>query len=97
MRPSHLPRQASIGMFWTGASSALVFLASCATEPPPRPVRLDPAHPTAAEARPLETSNIKPTALESPPAEPIPPPATPEKEPPKDEGAHQHEHGGGAP
>jgi hypothetical protein len=96
MRPSHVPKQASLGAFWTCVSSALVFVASCATEPPPRPVLLDPANPTAAEAIPLETTNVKPTALEAPPPEPAAPPASPEKAPPKDEGAHQHEHGGGS-
>jgi hypothetical protein len=85
MRPSHVQMQASIG-------SLLLFVASCATEPPPRPVRVDPANPTAAEASPLETTNIKPTALEPPPPEPAPP----EKAPSNDEGGHQHEHGGGA-
>jgi hypothetical protein len=89
MRPSHLARQASIGTF-------LLFVASCATEPPPRPVRIDPANPTAAEASPLETTNIKPTALEPPPPEPAAPTAPPENAPPEDDGGHQHQHGGGA-
>ena len=91
MRPSQVARQASIGTF-------LLFVASCATEPPPRPVRLDPANPSAAEAKPLETSNLKPIALEPPPPEPAAPPAaSPEKAQPKEEGGHQHDHGGGSP
>jgi hypothetical protein len=89
MHPSHFARQASIGTF-------LLFVASCATEPPPRPVRIDPANPTAAEASPLETTNNKPTALEPPPPEPAAPTAPPENAPPKDDGGHQHQHGGGS-
>jgi hypothetical protein len=80
-----------------GAASALAFVASCASEPPPRPVRIDPANPSAPESRPLETTSIKPMALEPPPPEPAATPAAPEKPPAKDEAGHQHDHGGGSP
>jgi hypothetical protein len=54
-----------------------VFLAhaACATDPPPRAAQIDPANPSAAEARPLEVSHSTPAALkEEPTAEtPAPP------------------------
>jgi hypothetical protein len=84
-------------------AGAALLASSCAAEPPPRPVRLDPANPGAPESRPLETS--APGAAEhaghrpaaAPPAarqEPVPEGGTdggPEHE-------HQHAHGaGGSP
>jgi hypothetical protein len=38
------------------AVAALV--AACATEPPPRPVRLDPSNPAAAESLPLTAGSL---------------------------------------
>jgi Heavy metal binding domain len=46
----------------------LVATGACATEPPPRPVKLDPSNPQAAESPPLSVG-----ALNQPP----PPAATP--------------------
>lgn len=51
----------------------LVAVAACATEPPPRPTKLDPSNPQAAESPPLSVG-----ALNQPPppaAPPAPPPA----------------------
>jgi hypothetical protein len=42
--------------------SFLVTTAACATEPPPRPTRLDPSNPAAAESPPLSVG-----ALSQPP------------------------------
>jgi hypothetical protein len=42
----------------------LVAIGACATEPPPRPVKLDPSNPEAAESRPLGVG-----ALNQPPAQ----------------------------
>jgi len=39
--------------------AALTFLASaCATEPPPRPVPLDPSNPAAPESAPLDAGSL---------------------------------------
>ena len=46
---------------------AFLALAACATDPPPRPARLDPANPSAAEARPLEVSRATPAILKEEP------------------------------
>jgi len=46
-----------------GITSVLMH-ASCATEPPPRVARLDPANPGAPESRPLEVSAINGSAPE---------------------------------
>jgi heavy metal-binding protein len=62
---------------------AALLAVACATEPPPRPVALDPANPAAAEgAAPTMTA-----LAESPAPVPVagPPPAGDE---------HQHHHGG---
>jgi hypothetical protein len=69
-------------------AGAALLASSCATEPPPRPVRLDPANPSAPESRPLETTASRPgTPLDDKPSHPT-----------EAKAEHQHEHGaGGAP
>src|SRR5450432_3667194 len=39
-------------------------LAACATDPAPRAIQIDPANPSAAEARPLEVSHSTPAILQ---------------------------------
>jgi hypothetical protein len=56
--------------------TAFLALAACATDPPPRAAQIDPANPSATEARPLEVSHSTPAALkEEPTAETPAPPA----------------------
>lgn len=52
---------------------ALVAGAACATEPPPRPVQLDPSNPSAPESAPLSSGALAPA-----PSAPAPPPASSE-------------------
>jgi hypothetical protein len=95
MRSSGIEKQASRSIRPAGATSALVCLlslASCATEPPPRPVRLDPANPAAAESKPLDTTVVQ---MPPPPAEPASaPPAVPNAPAAEEHGgSHEHDHG----
>ena len=51
----------------------LVGLGTCATEPPPRPVKLDPSNPEAAESPPLSLGALnQPPAPTTTPTEPTP-------------------------
>lgn len=43
--------------------AAFLALAACATDPPPKAVQIDPANPSAPEARPLEISHSTPAIL----------------------------------
>ncbi len=61
------------GTFVVGLALAM----SCASQPPPRPVAVDPSNPSAPEAPPLETSNV---------LAPVPSP-TPEAHPAQPDGA----------
>jgi hypothetical protein len=61
MRLSH--KQISLGI----VSSVVMFAGACATEPPPRPVALDPSHPAAAESAPASITSLAQAA--TPPAE----------------------------
>ena len=69
----------------------------CASEPKPRPTRLDPANPSAPEAPPLVVDSLHdgagaqaaPPAVDERPV--VPPPATPAAV-----AEHGHEHGAGA-
>ena len=47
--------------------TAFLALAACATDPPPRAAEIDPANPSAAEARPLEVSHSTPATLKEEP------------------------------
>jgi len=51
-----------------GMASPMALAASCATEPPPRAARLDPANPGAPESTPLEVSGANSHAPELEPA-----------------------------
>jgi len=87
MRSSGIEKRASRLIRRGGVAGALVFassLASCATEPPPRPVKLDPANSSAPESKPLETTTI----------EPMPPPGEPASAPPVAPAPATDEHGG---
>lgn len=55
-------------------AAALIAGADCATEPPPRPVQLDPSSPSAPESAPLSAGSLAPT-----PSPAAPPPAPPEE------------------
>jgi hypothetical protein len=45
----------------TGALAGLVaFVGSCATDPPPRPLALDPSNPAAAESPPVAVASLAP-------------------------------------
>ncbi len=60
---------------WGMTALLALALAACATDPPPRAAQIDPANPSAPEARPLEVSASRPATLtERPGAET---PATP--------------------
>ena len=69
--------------------SACLLVGACASEPLPRPARIDPANPAAAESPPLAVNALAgggPALEASPPAaEPAEPPA-----PPAAHGEHQH-------
>jgi hypothetical protein len=52
---------------------ALLAFATCATDPPPRAAQIDPANPSAPEARPLEVSHSTPAILRERPEAPAPP------------------------
>jgi hypothetical protein len=39
-------------------ASLIVFVSACATEPPPRPVALDPSNPAAPESAPLDAGSL---------------------------------------
>ena len=71
--------------------SACLLVGACASEPTPRPARLDPANPAAAESPALAVNAFAGggTALEASAAAPAEPPA-----PATAPGDHQH---GGAP
>jgi len=47
--------------------TAFLALAACATDPAPKAARIDPANPSAAEARPLEVSHSTPAVLKEEP------------------------------
>jgi len=59
----------------------LVAMGACATEPPPRPVKLDPSNPQAAEAPPLTVGALNPPP--APAATPAPPTPAPDEGAPK--------------
>jgi hypothetical protein len=69
----------------TVIASAALLASSCATEPPPKPVHLDPANPSAPESRPLETTAPRPGT---------PPEAKP-SQPTEGKAEHQHQQGAG--
>lgn len=56
----------------------LLAMGACATEPPPRPVKLDPSNPQAAESPPLSVGTLNESAA---PASTAPPAPTPEPAP----------------
>ena len=77
----------------TLALATSLLLGACASEPTPRPARLDPANPAAAESPPLAISAL---AGGGPALEASPPPAAP-AEPPAPAAAHgEHQHSGAA-
>ena len=53
----------------------LLTSAACATEPPPRPVQLDPSNPSASESAPLSAGSLAPAPI------PTPPPPAPSEAP----------------
>ena len=77
----------------TLALATSLLLGACASEPTPRPARLDPANPAAAESPALAVNSF---AGGGPALEASPPPAEP-AEPPAPGPAHsEHQHGGPA-
>ena len=76
------------------ALAGSLLLGACASEPPPRPARIDPSNPAAAESPPLAVNALAGTG--APALEPAPPSAEP-PEPSAAQGAHaEHQHGGPA-
>jgi len=73
--------------------SACLLVGACASEPTPRPVRLDPANPAAAASPALAVGSLTGGG----PALDASPPAVEPAEPPAPTGAHgEHPHGGAA-
>ena len=71
----------------TGLMSRLLFTvtlltgAACATEPPPRPVGLDPSNPSAPESAPLSVGRLAPASGPAAPPAPSETPPKPEATP----------------
>ena len=62
------------------AFSGSLLLGACASEPPPRPARIDPSNPAAAESPPLAVNALAgggPALEPSPPAAKAPEPSAP--------------------
>jgi hypothetical protein len=75
-----------------GIGALLAALATaCATEPPPRPVALDPSNPAASESAPLTVGS-----LDRPPPAPSPPVPEAAPAPPVPAAQPAHEHGAAA-
>lgn len=76
----------------TLALATSLLLGACASEPTPRPVRLDPANPAAAESPPLAVTSLAGGG----PALDASPPAAEPAEPPAPAAAHGEHQDGGA-
>ena len=78
----------------TLAMAAALLLGACASEPTPRPARLDPANPAAAESPALAVNSL---AGGGPALEASPPAAEPAEPPAPAAAAHgEHQHGAAA-
>ena len=71
-------RDVRAAMVLWGTAGVLALAPACATEPPPKPVRLDPANPNAPEGQPLQLTSLAGTApTEATPTTPAPAPPSP--------------------
>jgi hypothetical protein len=76
-----------------GVAGLIALPSGCATEPPPRPVALDPSNPAAPESAPLDAGSLgRPARL---PRTAEPDASRPTQEPPQG-GGHSHEHSAAA-
>ena len=60
----------------------VIAIGACATEPPPRPVKLDPSNPQAVESPPLSVGGLNQPSTSTPALTPTPTP-TPDERAPK--------------
>ena len=77
----------------TFALAGSLLLGGCASEPPPRPARIDPSNPAAAESPPLAVNAL---AGGGPALEPAPPAAKPPAPSEPGDAHAEHQHGGAA-